>query len=129
MLQQQQLLLILIAVFALYMYMNRREGFDSTTTEFVPVGFDRYGLRGDLLRRSDISRLYIRPDRHVRLSSSNNPVYESNYPPHAEGVANCTLTACPTISNEYGPDDQCWNCPSVHPYRMKIPDIHPHVMN
>ena len=117
-------LLIILAIWVIYPLM---EGFDSTTTEFVPVGSERYGLRGDLLRRSNIEKYFIRPDRRIRLSHSGGEMWESNNDPMTEGIKGCKAVPCP--ANGYDNIDTCYQCGNSCPEKMIIPDIHPHVPN
>lgn len=102
------------------------EGFDQDGAEFVGVGSDRYGLRGDLLRRSSIDQLYMRPDREARLNQSGGLMYFSNNSPEAEGTQNCRQVPCPTCSGGYDSSDTCWQCGDPNAKPTKIPYIHPH---
>ncbi len=108
------------------------EYFDKNTVEFVALGEERYGLRGDLLRRSDIARLYMRPDRHIRLNDTSGMMYESNFKPAEEGKKGCKKTQCPEHTDEYDQLDTCWNCGHLQPYcgcrypLLKGVPIHPH---
>lgn len=105
------------------------EGFDNTGNVFVPVGYPRYGLRGDRLRRSDISKYYISPRRNIRLNHSNNVIWESNLSPIKENICGCGKAECPLNNNEFDNLDTCWKCGSDQPEPMIIPPIHPHVKN
>lgn len=116
---------ILLAV-VLWLYYGRdwlAESFDSQGLEFVPVGSDRYGLRGDLLRRRPITDYYISPDRQMRLHPSSGLMYISNRSPSAEGTPNCQKVECPTNTNEYDNRDSCWMCGDNCQTKMRIPDI------
>ncbi len=125
----KKMILVLVLLVAAWWFMTRSsEGFDGTTSEFVPVGDDRYGLRGDMLRRSDISRLYIRPDRQVRLHHTNNPMYESNFSPEGEGPKSCRISQCPS-GTEYDATDRCYTCEDMSVPRTLVPFIHPHTKN
>ena len=122
------LLVFLIIILVWFFFKSRTEKFDASTLAFVPVGYDRYGLRGDLLRRSSIDNIYISPNRHIALHAGGGQMWESNTPPPQDGMIGCKKTGCPTNTNEYDQRDTCWSCPTQ--YRPKpIPDIHPHVPN
>jgi len=51
------IILILLALFVLLKY-NSKENFDNDMTEFLPIGYIRYGLRGERLNTTPI------PDCH-----------------------------------------------------------------
>lgn len=118
-------LLVILAIWVIYPFF---ENFDVTTSEFVPEGADRYGLRGDLLRRSSIKKYFIRPDRNIRLSHSDGEMWESNNPPALEGNKDCVKVACPS-NDGYDNLDTCWKCGSQCREKMRIPDIWPHTKN
>jgi hypothetical protein len=122
-------LVIVLALWVFYPLYDGYEGFDCKGREFVPVGQPRYGLRGEPLLRSCIDKYYIRPDRQIRLSQSNNLMWESDYTPGMEGIKDCRRVSCPTNTNEFDAEDVCWKCGSSCPEKMKIPDIQPHVPN
>ena len=83
------------------MNMTRRERFDDL---FVT---DRYGLRGEKSRISDIRHKYIYPESNVRLNSSSGHMYESRHRPHeTEGV--CNKVNCPLITDNR--KSSCWYC-------------------
>jgi hypothetical protein len=85
------------------------EGFSADGTEFLPVGQQRYGLRGEPIHSRPISDYYIRPDRNIRLDPSGGLMYESNFPPMKEHSAhNCDKMNCPTVG--YDSTDTCWSC-------------------
>ncbi len=127
--RREMLMLFLVILFVWFIMKPSSEGFDSTNTEFVPVGKDRYGLRGDLLRRSDISRLYISPNRQIRLHPSSGWMYPSNQTPCEEGIGGCRQVDCPCNTNEYDDKDTCWSCGKMEQDPWRIPPIHPHVPN
>ena len=126
---RREFLIVFLIVVFLWWIMNRSEGFGSDTNEFIPVGHERYGLRGDRLRRSDISRLYLNPNRHMRLNPTSGLMYKSNKTPCEEGHAGCSKVNCPCNTNEYDKLDTCWNCGNADYEKMVIPPIHPHVPN
>jgi hypothetical protein len=104
------------------------EGFNANGTAFVPEGSDRYGLRGDLLRRSDIAGNFIRPDRNVVLNHSGGEMYVSDYTPAQEGREGCFKVPC-TLNPPFGPLDKldvCWKCSTGQRKKSCIPSIHPH---
>ena len=116
-------LVILLIIWLIYPFF---ETFDVTGMEFMPVGTDRYGLRGDLLRRSSIEKYFIRPDRNIRLSQSSGEMWESNNPPALEGIKECKKVPCPA-NDGYDNLDTCWKCGNECREKMRIPDIWPHV--
>lgn len=120
------ILIIILVIWCLYPYFV--EPFNANVTEFVPVGYPRHGLRGDLLRTSDISNNFIRPDRHIRLHQSNGEMWESNNSPIDENISNCNMVKCPD-NDGYDDLDTCWKCGAKNPILTKIPYIHPHVPN
>jgi len=125
-LNENLILIFLVILFLWWLLGFKMEMFDKTTTEFVPVGEERYGLRGDLLRSSNIDKYYIRPDRKIRLNNSHNWMYASNYTPAQENIKGCKVEKCPTNTNEYDNLDTCYQCASAYQTPMKIPDIYPH---
>lgn len=102
-------ILVILLLYCLYTYFIR-ENFDATTSEFVPVGSERYGLRGDLLRQSDIARIFISPYRNIRLNQTGNMMYESSLPPAQEGLHGCRRVPCTIGVDEYDSMDTCWRC-------------------
>lgn len=124
----ETIVIIFLVVIFLWMVMKpkRGEGFDADTVEFVPVGSDRYGLRGEPLIRRPTSDYFIRPDRQVRLNNSGGDMYVSNYAPHEEGIEGCQKTQCPMSWGGFDSSDECWNCGNSFQWKDKIPDIHPH---
>lgn len=119
-------LAILLVLYLVSPNIMSSEGFDHAGTEFVSVGNERYGLRGDLLRRSSIDKLYLRPDRHARLSQTGEIMYFSNNSPAAEGTADCKQVPCPTYHGGFDCSDTCWQCGDPNRKKTKIPYIHPH---
>jgi len=103
-----------------------QEGFGPFSLTFVPEGYPRFGLRGDLLRRSAIDKLFIRPDRRIRLNESGGEMYESNLTPPEEGMKGCKKVACPTAYGQYDNLDQCWQCGDAYQHRSKLRDLWPH---
>jgi hypothetical protein len=119
--------IFLLIVLALWVAYPLFEGFDPATTTEVVSGDGKYGLRGELLRKSDPAKWFIRPDRQIRLSAGGGEMWESNKPPGAEGIKGCRNVPCP--ANGYDNIDTCYKCGSACPDKMVIPDIHPHVPN
>lgn len=124
------LIIILIAIVVWWLlgwlFKGKSEGFGPDTYEFVPEGSDRYGLRGDLLRRRPIDDYYIVPHRQMRLNSSSGLMYVSNRSPSQEGVKNCRKVQCPTNTNEYDDMDTCWMCGNECQEPIEIKSIWPH---
>lgn len=127
---ETELLVVLFAILLIWLLVrSRREGFDATGREFVPVGYPRYGLRGDLLHTEPISTMFI--DRHpnVRLSSTNVDMYESNTPPGEEGAVGCKSADCPDTADNYFKGDKCWRCTDYSFIKPMNLEIFPHVKN
>ena len=108
---------------------SKPETFNSNATEFVPLGEQRYGLRGDKLKTSSIARLYRKPERQVTLNHGGGEMWLSDYSPSDEGIQNCKQIKCPAHHGGYDKQDTCWVCDSGCPQKMVIPYIHPHVKN
>lgn len=116
-------IIILVVTWLINIYVLRfTEGFDASTKEFVPIGSDRYGLRGDLLSRSAGGTWYQNPERHIRLNASGGHMWESDEIPttscnqfgSASGSAydessSCRAVPCPS-NDEYDELDTCWQC-------------------
>lgn len=127
---ETELLVVLFAILLIWLLVrSKTEGFDATGREFVPVGYPRYGLRGDLLHVKPISTEYIERYPNVRLSSTDVDMYESNTPPGDEGVVGCKRVDCPDTVDKYFQGDKCWTCEDNSFAKMTIPDIQPHVKN
>lgn len=118
-------LIILVIILLWYMNPSMFEPFGENTLEFLPVGRDRYGLRGDLLRRSDIRNNYIDVNRQVRLHPSSGDMYASSATPEEEGIEGCTKVDCPCNTDGYK-GDACWSCGSMDQEPWKIPAMHSH---
>nr|QBK89396.1 MAG: hypothetical protein LCMiAC02_04910 [Mimivirus LCMiAC02] len=104
------ILIVAICLIVFWFIYQSKEGFDKNTVMFPPVGAVRYGLRGDRRRRRHIANWYIRPDRHIRLNHTNNPMWESDTSPVDEGMRGCKQVPCPLNTNEYDESDKCWTC-------------------
>jgi hypothetical protein len=89
----------------------------SYQTEGFHIGEPRYGLRGDLLKTSDIRYKYIYPENHFRIDDSPGIMYESRNPPHLK-EGNCKAVSCPHIFGRT--DGMCWNCDG-HTYSRHQP--------
>lgn len=123
----KELIVLFLAIALIWYLMTRKsEAFDETGSEFVPVGQERYGIRGDLLSRSSIANNYLSPNRNIVLNPSTGQMYTSNNPPTMQGHPNCKQTKCPSNLNDYDATDTCHTCGTGCPTLMKIPDIHPH---
>ena len=124
------LIIMLLIILIIIVYSSGLpEYFDEKTVEFVPVGAQRYGLRSDKLKSSDIAKYYKSPYRNIVLDPTSGQMWESDNPPAVEGIPGCSQIQCPPLYNDYDPLDKCWQCGSAYPDKMKIPDIHPHVKN
>lgn len=121
--------IFLAIVFIWWLMRHKRiDNFDPTGTEFVPVGFERYGLRGEPIAGRDIAYNYIRPDRHMVLNNTSGLMWESDMAPEDEGIPKCKQVPCPTHRDGYDDMDKCWTC-DRKPRPDIIPNIHPHVKN
>lgn len=127
------IIVFIVVIFLMWiMYprvMRMSEPFDATGTEFLDAGNPQYDMRGEPLNRSCALKNYQSPFRQVRLNLYGGEMYSSDTDPIAEGKKNCRKVACPTYGNGYDEADTCWTCGSLEHDKMKIPDIHPHVMN
>ena len=117
------IIVVILVVWLIYPYF---EGFDSAEYALSPLSQPQYGLRGDRLRTDSIDKYYISPDRQIRLSQSNGEMWESDNTPEMDGIGGCYKVRCPPVG--YDGQDTCWKCRTKE-YRMKIPDIWPHVAN
>lgn len=127
---QNNIFLVIIVLFFLCWIMQpRSEAFDAKTVEFVPVGDQRYGLRGDKLRSGDIARLYIGPRRKIAVHPSSEIMWESDLPPYEEAIPGCKKVPCPSNENDFDKLDTCYQCGTSRQEPWKIPPIHPHVPN
>jgi len=86
------------------------EGFDVTGCQLPPIGAPQYGLRGDLLHTESIDSIYMKRFPDVRLSSTNNEMYDSNYSPAEQGVRGCVKVPCPCTADNYYEGSPCWQC-------------------
>lgn len=104
------MIIFLILVILIWIIFSKKiEFFDRHTREFVPVGYTRFGLRGDLLKKSLLDKYYIRPNRHIRLSQSGSMMRENNCPPKDKYMEECQKVPCPDV-DEYDDLDTCWKC-------------------
>jgi hypothetical protein len=101
----KNLVLILLFLFLFFLFINKTEGFDSKMVHFVSPGNIRYGLRGDMLKRSDISRLYKNNNRHIALNPTSGQMWMNNIAPNG-----CKAIDCP--NNNYDTQDTCHMCGS-----------------
>lgn len=129
------ILIIVLLVWLIYSryhnknaFFNHAEKFSSQDgVEFMPVGSgDRYGLRGDKLRRSNIDNWYMLPNRQIMLSDSTGEMWQANGTPPSFGIKDCRIVTCPN-NGEYDEMDTCWKCGNDCQPKMKIPDLTPHV--
>lgn len=125
--------LIVIVILIWFIMRNRNEGFSADMREFLPVGFQRYGLRGDPIRSRDARLDYIQNNRNIRLSHTGGEMWQSNSPP-TKFLKDCQKVPCPH-NGEYDSMDTCWRCgdntvPSfktggcVRPHIKMIPHDH-----
>lgn len=105
-------LLIVIAIWGIYPLLEKFEGFNSDVTEFVPVGEQRYGLRGEPLKRNSIDNYFRSDNRQIVLSQAGGEMWQSNVNPTSQGFTDCAPVKCP--GNKYDNDDTCWQCGFSH---------------
>lgn len=118
-------ILVLIALWLILpMIWTSPESFDSSTSVFVPEGCPRWGLRGEPLRRSCISKYFIRPDRHIMLNNSGGQMWVSNKSPGQEGMSDCRNVKCPPY-NGYDQEDHCWKCGNYEGPSIPTPNTCP----
>lgn len=110
-------IILLIILVTFYNTYRNKEGFDITGSEFVPVGEDRYDLKGEKLDRIYVGEYYVRPDRHIKLNNTKGFVWNANISPLEQGNSSCKRVTCPSFPSNYDPSpviydniDQCWEC-------------------
>ncbi len=119
------ILLVLIVVALIFMMAsNMYEGFDSNTTEFVPVGAPRHGLRGDRLYTHDISANFLPENRLIRLSHSGGQMWEADGT--VSGQKGCKSVPCPHGTDFYSKGDTCMTCDDGSVDRMEMPGFNYH---
>ena len=118
------LVIIIIGVWILYPYF---EGFDVTTSEFVPIGSPRHGLRGDLLKQHWIGQDFMSDYRQILLNDTDGEMWSSNWTPAQQGLKNCGKTGCPQV-NGYDKMDTCYRCKTDPPQPQTF-EVWPHVKN
>jgi len=119
-----QVILLILVLYVLWRLLFSREFFDSSTTEFVPEGDARYGLRGNLLNTKSIQTLFYPADRNVRISNAGADMYQTLNVPESQSNQKCNKMACPTNA-DFNCLDTCYSCPSK-PFVSGIPYIHSH---
>lgn len=117
-------LIILIVLVGVYL-MSCNEGFSADTTTFVPVGAQRYGLRGEPLQASPFEKVFIPTPHHIRINHTGGLMYKSRVSPTVEGIEGCAKVACPIDSPEFQ-GNMCWQCDDGCPDPTPIPAIHSH---
>lgn len=95
-------LLILLVWYFLSPCRGGEESFDPTATEFMPIGAQRYDLRGYPIRRSNYNDVVHPANNNVILSNSCSDMYKSSSPPGA----GFNQVPCPPINAYEG--DTCW---------------------
>jgi len=118
----QSLILIVVLVgFILWLwYMSDpnssrycEESFDPNMRSFLPIGYPRYGLRGDKINWYDIKDIYLPYNQNKVLNSSDREISNvkkvdmTKYP-------NCQKVACPQ-EGPYYKGDVCWKCSESTP--------------
>src|SRR5436309_3324560 len=102
---EKEMLVVLFAIVLIWLLVvapaPAREGFHNMSTVSLPLGYPRYGLRGDRLHTESIDQLYLGRYPEVRLHPSNNEIYDSNVPIPAQGVIGCSPSKCPETQDGY----------------------------
>ena len=125
---EKEMLIVLFAIVLIWLLVGaQKEKFNNISTVSLPLGYPRYGLRGDPLRTESIDKLYLSRYPNVRLHPSNNEMYDSNTPPGDENVPGCARHDCPyTPGENYYKGSPCWMCSTPEPKQV-IYDLWPHV--
>tara|TARA_Y100000766_G_C18897368_1_gene601631 strand:+ start:1507 stop:1941 length:435 start_codon:yes stop_codon:yes gene_type:complete len=111
--QNQVLMYGLIIIVLILLYRNstkKQEGFE--------IGEPRYGLRGDLLKTSDIKHKFIYPTSHYRIDNSPGPMYEGRHEPMEN---KCDIVDCPEYYDN--PDKVCYSCSGNNYQNPKQPKL------
>lgn len=123
-------LIILIIIVLIFFYpsssVNNREYFDADGVEFLPLGEDQYGLRGDRLNIRSIDNHYISPYRQIRLSFAGGDMWEASTTPEEQGFTGCYQTPCPCGTDYYDDMDTCWMCNDGKLAGVEIPSYSIH---
>lgn len=119
------ILFILAIVLLLWILSPMFENFSSNQTVLVPIGSPTVGLRGDPLHWSSIDKLYIRPDRQIRLSDTGAMMWDANESPTEQGIPDCYKVDCPILTGGYDKTDSCYKCRNK-PYKMTMQDLWEH---
>jgi hypothetical protein len=114
---------IVVVVLIIWLVYPSFEGFEYHQA-LAPMGAPQYGLRGERLKTGPISQYYISPHRQIRLSQSNADMWDSDYTPTEQGMKGCYRSKCPSVG--FDNQDTCWKCKTKE-YKMRIPDVWPHV--
>ena len=117
-------LLIVIVCIGLYIIMSS-EGFDASGQEFVPVGQQRYGLRGEPIESHSARMNYLPCSTHMVLNHAGGLMYEAATSPLEQGKNGCIKTACPYNSYEFQ-GNMCWKCDDGEPARLGCNVLTPH---
>lgn len=130
----KNVILILLLVVVLFWALSSNFEFfaekpDYDVNGLIPIGYPKTGLRGEPLHWSSIDKLYIRPDRQIRLSQTGAMMWDANRSPIEQGIPDCYKVDCPTCMGGYDKTDSCYKCGNNQPEKMVIPDIAPHVPN
>ncbi len=108
---EKEIIVVLFVIILVWLLITwNKEGFSNISSVSLPLGYPRYGLRGNLWVTEPISTLYLNRFPDVRLHPSNNDMYESNRPPGDEMVPRCSKHKCPSTPDNYFKGDPCWMC-------------------
>ena len=117
-------LIAVIVLIGVYIIM-RSEGFDASGQEFLPVGSQRYGLRGEPLSSHSARMNYLPCTSHIMLNHAGGMVYEAATSPLEQGKNGCVKTACPFDSLEFA-GNMCWSCDNGDTAKIPYHAITPH---
>ena len=119
------IILALIVVALIFMMAsNMYEGFSADTTEFVPVGAVRHGLRGDRLYTRDISTNFLPTGRLIRLNHAGGLMWEADG--RVTSAEGCMKVPCPHGTHFYSQEDTCVMCHDGSSKRMRQPSFNYH---
>lgn len=124
------ILVVIFVLFVMWLMFPKFEGFDKTGTELTDVFEPNYDLRGVRIKGACALDNYMKYRQNIVLNTKGGMEYTtSNKSPIEEGKqGNYKKIACPSETDGQWKDNVCWIRES-NPYDVKIPLIHPHVMN
>lgn len=106
--------IVIILIVVIWLMSSTFEGFtilggDAAISDVsYPVYYQRFGLRGEPWRTSNIDNWYRSDNRQIMLSHAGGEMWESNRTPIDERFTGCTKVPC--SSYIYDNQDTCWQC-------------------